>query len=376
MAAHYALSSAEDEVTQLFNYITPISKLDSDGNKKEERTPELMEEDATCFATALSLMQCSDVDSMYRILQIIKEYFGTLETIKLPISYTVVPLVNKALNLIKTIYLSRESDEQWEKKVKAVAKYVSNLVTLTRSGTNSPNSLITFNLYLQSALQTGKCGLSTYTYGFLTQGALTVFEEDNFSQASFQYDAIRQLINTVEATESLEPENYENLSKRIAQHASKLSHPEHQARATLVASHLFISSKLKETKNCIACLNKAISIAKALEEGQLARVILLEILDTVVGIYNVKSDVVDAKFLNNTLQSIQTFFSEKQLDTGVQFQNIRELIIYKQNWKNLVPQPKEGSNELGDPVNNTSKLTKSEAKSEAEKWNSIVLNQS
>jgi len=285
--------------------------------------------------------------------------------------------VNKALNLIKTIYMGRDEDNQWEKKVKAVAKYVSNLVTLTRSGSNSPNSLITFNLYLQSALQTGKCGLSTYAYGFLTQGALTVFEEDNFSQASFQYEAIRQLINTVEATDSLEPENYENLSKRIAQHASKLSQPEHQARATLAASHLFISSKLKESKNCLACLNKAISITKTIEDPQLSRVILLEILDTVVSIFNIKSDVVDAKFLNNTLQSIQTHFSEKQLDSGLHFQNIREFIIYKQNWKNLVSQPpREGQSEGGDPVNNTSKLSKSEAKSEAEKWNSIVLNQS
>jgi vacuolar protein sorting-associated protein 35 len=319
-------------------------------------------------------MQCADVDTMYRMLLQIREYLGSLETIKLPVSHSVVPLVTKALKLIQTIYEARETDNQWEKKAKAVAKYVSTLITTTRGNNNSSNSIIVFNLYLQSALQTGKCGLTNYTYGFLTQGALTVFEDDNFPQSPHQYIAIRQLICTVEATDSIESDNYENLAKRIAQHASKLILPENQARATLAASHLFISNKSKETKNCVACLNKALSFCKTLEDPQLCTEILLEVLDTVISIYNKSSDVVDAKFVNATLQSVQVQLTEKQVDKGTaiaHFHNIKEFILYKQNWKNLIPQQMDGPPDF-NPVTNSSKLSKSEAKSEAEKWRSII----
>jgi hypothetical protein len=311
---------------------------------------------------------------MFSILRYLKTYFGSMETIKLQVNYTIVPLVTSALKLIQKIHKSKDSDKDWEKKVKAVSKYVSTLVTLVRTvAANDPR--VTFNLYLQCALESGKCGFSKFSYGFLTQGALTVFEESNLNQSEYQFEALRELIGTVEAIDSLEPGDYDNLSKRIAQHATKLSKPENQVRAAIAATWLFTNRKTKEVKFGAQCLNKAVSTAQALEDPEVVFNFLVEILENTIAIFAGGScDAIDIEFVNKTLQTVSKHLTEKSLVKSSTYNNykiLKEFIRYKQDYKNLIITEIELLKDF-DAVKN-SQLSKSDAKKEAEKWSKIVL---
>jgi len=185
---------------------------------------------------------------------------------------------------------------------------------------------------------------------------------------------MRKLICTVQSIESWEGDNYDNLAKRIAQHASKLSQQDNQVRATLAASHLFVTSQSKESKYCTACVGKATNIVNSIENPESIIPLFVEILDTLIVLFTKYPEVVEQKHLNSTIETIQKHLNEKQVDKGssLHYQNIKNFILFKQDFKNLIPQQVEGPPDC-IPVN-TIQISKSEAKKESEKWSTIVIN--
>jgi len=131
----------------------------------------------------------------------------------------------------------------WEKKVKKVFKYSNDLVAELKSA----NELdLAYRLYLECALAAGNCSLQIFAYGFLTKGALTMYEEDAMSKSQVEFNAIRLLIATVNQLKCFEREEYSKLAKRIAQHSTKLINMDDQCRAVSLVAHLFKNQVIKD----------------------------------------------------------------------------------------------------------------------------------
>ena len=60
---------------------------------------------------------------------------------------------------------------------------------------------IAYRLYLECALSASVCGLNVFSHGFITKGALTMYEEDQMSKNGVEYNSLRLLIATVNQIE-------------------------------------------------------------------------------------------------------------------------------------------------------------------------------
>jgi len=366
-----------EEVVMLLEYLTPLVKRPAE---MEGFTDEDYNDDQTRVAYSINTFYNKDVEPMFEILIKAKEFFseGARTTLN-----TMVPLVYKALQLVQTIHKLRTNDKSWEKKAKAVCKYANETVQSIKSTTTTPTTTVTcFHLYLQCALQTGKCGLSKFAYGFLTQGALTIYEEDAMAQSHYEFGAIRQLIGVVQSLECFDAESYEKLAKRIAQHSSKVAVLENQSRATLMSGHLFSSNlengeTFRDGKSSIACLKKSMTVGQSIPEPEVKGVLLVELLDYFIYFYNKHPDVVENKYINAIIGKVLKHASDSNISathpSSIHFKNIQEFIEGRQQWENLVKKekPKKEITPEGIEVEGDVGLSEGNAKKEAARWKEI-----
>jgi len=323
------------------------------------------------------MMGHKDVETMFAILQKAKDHF-TSGNVNTGPMFTMVPLTFKALSLVQYIYKQREQDTTWEKKAKVVFRYANDAITVIK-GTDAVTA---FNLYLQATLQAARCGLGEFANGFLTQGALVLFEDDQLAQYKHEFNAMRQLIAVVQSLTCFDTELYTKLAIRIVQLTSKLLVLDYQSRATVLSSYLFVSTEknsFKDPKSVISCLKKAITLAGSIVEVDLLGTLLVLLLDHYLYFFDKHPDIVDAKYVNAVIQKINKHIQSNNIDQShpsyIHFKNIVSFVGEKQNWENLVKKEKskkEGKDaKEGVEVESEVGLSESDARTEAERWKEI-----
>jgi len=261
--------------------------------------------------------------------------------------------------------------------VKYVFKYANDAISIIKTS----DVMMAFNLHLQCTLQAAQCGLGEFANGFLIQGALVLFEDEQMTVSKQEFSAIRQLIAVVQSLCCFEAEAYMSLAKKIATHASKLLVLDYQSRATVLCAYLFATSgknaALKDAKHAMSCLKKAMSIASNVVEVDLLAQLYVDLLDHYVYFFDKHPDVVDAKYVNAIIAKINKHVSSNNIDKAhpslTHFRNISEFVTLKQNWENLVKKDKvkkEGGKE-GVEVEGETGLTEHDSKTEAERWKEI-----
>jgi len=260
--------------------------------------------------------------------------------------------------------------------VRFVFKYANDAISTIRTA----DVMMAFNLHLQCTLQAAQCGLAEFANGFLTQGALVLFEDEQMTQSKQEFSAIRQLIAVVQALSCFDAEMYLNLAKRISQHASKLLVLDYQSRATVLCAYLFATTGknagLKDSKLAMQCLKKAMQICGSVVDVDLLVQLYIDLLDHYVYFFDKHPDVVDAKYVNAIIVKIHKHVSTNNIDKShaslVHLRNIQAFVSLKQNWENLVKKDKvKKEGKEGVEVEGETGLAEHDAKSEAERWKEI-----
>jgi len=205
------------------------------------------------------------------------------------------------------------------------------------------------------------------------------------SQSQYEYDAIRQLIATVHtlSLKCFDVDGYSNLSRRIAQHSSKLKSMELQAKATLSSAHLFVKSvveseeQYRDAKSSISCLKKPVPNIQNLTEIDLKSSLYVEVLDTYIYFFYKHPDVVEVVYVNAIIQKINKLLSEGisvQHPSYAHYKNIKEYVAFRQSWKNLVKKDKNSREEPSDIIEVEEidlGYSESDAKKEVTRWQEI-----
>jgi len=247
------------------------------------------------------------------------------------------------LLLARTIYAAKDQDADWERKAKKVFKYSNDLAAELKSAEELD---LTYRLYLECALAAGNCGLHRFAYGFLTKGALTMYEEDAMSKSHVEFNAIRLLIATVNQLHCFERDQYAVLAKRIAQHSSRLINLDDQCRAVSMSAHLFKNqiipddqgSEFKDETGMLQCLKKSMTLTSSVHEAEVSVVLLVELLDRFLYFFSYYDDIVSQEHVLTIIGKVKTEFQtkapEKDSEVMQHLKAIKQYIIFKQHWKN------------------------------------------
>eukprot|EP01126_Amoeba_proteus_P057983 TRINITY_DN7433_c0_g3_i10.p1 TRINITY_DN7433_c0_g3~~TRINITY_DN7433_c0_g3_i10.p1 ORF type:complete len:389 (+),score=103.39 TRINITY_DN7433_c0_g3_i10:102-1268(+) len=298
------------------------------------------EDNQSKVAYTISLFQNPNPSDEFGIL--LKAYEHFKQGGKIRYKYTIVPLIFKSLQLVRTIYASRNEDPDWEKYAKKVLKYSNDLTGVLKEA----NELdLTYRLYLECALTAGNCGLERFAYGFLTKGALNMYEEDAMSKSQVEFNAIRLLIATVNQLHCFEREQYGVLAKRIAQHSSKLVNTDDQCRAVSMSAHLFKNkiipddegSEFKDNVAMLQCLKKSMSLSASFPDSDFSFPLLVELLDKFLYFFVHHPDVVTEDHVITVLNKVNsesTNLQDKDSPALKHLQHIQSFVKFKQNPKN------------------------------------------
>jgi len=319
-------------------------------------------------ACAINLFYSRDVDSFFPILQKAKEYFSGEYNIS-PL-YTLVPLTFKALTLVQTILKNGETDTNWEKKAKVVLKFANTAISVIKN----TEPMIAFNLYLQSTLQSARCGLGEFANGFLTQGAFVLFEDEQIIQSKQQFNALRQLTAVVQSLNCFDQELYSKLATHIAnQLTPKLIVHDFQSKAAALSTYLFATAHYKDVRNAQNCLKTAVTVAGGIVEVEILANLLVVLLDHYIYFFDKHQDIIDAKYVNAVISKIQKHSSsnniEKAHPSQIYLRNITAFVLSKQSWESYIK--KDKSSKKDGEVENDSGMTEKDARLEAERWKEI-----
>uniref|UniRef100_A0A6B2L057 Vacuolar protein sorting-associated protein 35 n=1 Tax=Arcella intermedia TaxID=1963864 RepID=A0A6B2L057_9EUKA len=372
------ITNAEEFAT-VMQFIEPLTK-------KNELADEDWQRNQFRVASVLNLIYHNDIGFMYEMLLKAKEFFLDPSKSDLDVTHGVVPIVFKSLQLIQNCYKEKDSDPNWEKKVKAICKLANDLVTAikeTKSKHGIKISYLTFNLYLQCTLLTGKCGLANYAYQFFTQGAILVFEEEGyFAEINMDYTAIHQMITITSCIPCFDPESYEKLVKRLAQYSTKVQAPENQIRLSLSLAHLFKSGSEGDIKSALACLKRAMTSALAVPDAEvdLKAQVLVELVDHFLYFFKNHPDVCEAKYVNGAIERTTKFIGEAKLAGSHLAQgrlaNIKSFIEIQQDLSKITKKkekPQEVTPEGTEVENKTLQFEEAVAKKEVARWKTIEM---
>eukprot|EP01125_Pyxidicula_operculata_P009784 TRINITY_DN3214_c0_g1_i1.p1 TRINITY_DN3214_c0_g1~~TRINITY_DN3214_c0_g1_i1.p1 ORF type:complete len:837 (-),score=230.35 TRINITY_DN3214_c0_g1_i1:46-2391(-) len=377
--------SVTEEVGSLFQYLNSIIKREANVDDSE------WADDQTKISYIIGkLSNKSDVENMYSILIKAKELLSE-PGVCVAVKFTLVPLVFKSLGLINQIYKNKDTDvDSWEKKCKLVFKFANESLLLIKQANEYS---LAFNLYIQCTIAASRCDLGKFAYGFFTQGALAVYEDESKPQSQAEFDAVRIMIGTLNEITCFDKEKYELLAKRLTQHSSKLVVIEYQSRALLLSAYLFVSKTVmgetyNDTALALSCLKKSFSISNDVHDYYTKASLYVEILEHYVCFFEKYPQVAEAMYLNAIIQKIKkhkesggdkssssstsSTSNEKSHSSVLHYKNIHDYITSKQL-------PETYTKKVAKDDNNNNNNTKvktlsdSEAKTEAERWKAIEV---
>jgi vacuolar protein sorting-associated protein 35 len=297
--------SSVDDARNLFQ-VCNILLTDQTDQPKDIDEEDFVEEQ-NVVAAVVNLFDHEQEEQLFLIYSTARKQFG--QGGEKRIKFTLVPLVFRTLHLARKIK-QRGDDEDTDKKGKKIFQFANETI---KALAQTPGlARISFNLFLQAAQAAGACGYETIAYEFFTQ-AFILYEEE-LDDTRDQNTAITLIIGTLCNIEGFGAENYDALTTKAAQKASKLLQKRDQARAVCLCAHLFWREDNRDGKRVLECLQKSLKIANTIVESSFHVPLFIEILNRYMWFFVNKNDAVTAKYLQSLKEIITTNVDSPQAD--------------------------------------------------------------
>lgn len=230
---------------------------------------EEMAEEQGWIARAVHLFRSDDLETQFSLLQTARRHFVEGGE---RIRFTLPPLVVASVKLARRYKVRQTLEADWERKMMTLYKFIHQVIT-TLYNVSEPSSETCLKLFLLSAQSADEAKFEELSYEFYVQ-SFTIYEE-SISESKRQIHAITLIISTLFNSRCFGPDNYDTLITKAALHGAKLLKKPHQAKAVMLASHLWWQTEvngrpdpkgktlLRDGKRVLECLQKALRIANS-----------------------------------------------------------------------------------------------------------------
>ncbi|CAO3677989.1 unnamed protein product [Umbelopsis vinacea] len=277
--------------------------------KTEFASPEQEElaEEQGWLARMIHLLRSDDEDKQFLLLSAARKQLSEGGE---RIRYTFPPLTSSAIQLARRYKLQDNQDEQWEKKIAALFRFIHQVIALLESKTESSDMCL--RLYLLAGQSADECGFEDVAYEFFVQ-AFTIYE-DSICDSRAQYQAITCIVGTLQTTRVFSFDNYDTLITKAALHGSKLLKKADQCRAVYMSSHLWWATErfneseseekelFRDGQRVLNALKIADSTLNAVTNVEL----FVEILNRYIYYFEQRNEAVTVKYLNGLIDLINT----------------------------------------------------------------------
>ncbi|CAN0413469.1 unnamed protein product, partial [Discosporangium mesarthrocarpum] len=236
LAKNATLSEVES-VDKLLGMIKPLLQ-DSPGGAEPPQPDDMstqvtVEEEQQLVARLVHLMKSRDTDIMFRMLVAARRNFGQGATGR--IQYTLVPLVFRALELVRTIPAAEAASVEVARQFSSRKVFQFLHEIITAMGPSFPWTSLT--LFLQCAMGADRAGFNAISYEFFSQAF--ILYEDEVTDSKVQVRALVAMVGALVCCVGFDAVDYEALAGRTAQYAAKLLKKPDQCRVVTLCSHLF-----------------------------------------------------------------------------------------------------------------------------------------
>lgn len=230
---------------------------------------EEMAEEQGWIARAVHLMRSDDPETQFSLLQSARKHFVQGGE---RIRFTLPPLIAAAVKLARRYKLRQKLETSWESKMLTLYKFVHQVIT-TLYNLSEASSETCLRLFLLAAQSADETGFEELCYEFYVQ-AFTIYEE-SISESKRQINAVTLIMSTLFTSRCFGADNYDTLITKAALHGAKLLKKPHQAKAVMLASHLWWQTEvpgrpdpqgkalLRDGKRVLECLQKSLRIANS-----------------------------------------------------------------------------------------------------------------
>lgn len=296
-----------EQVEGVLNLLSPLVQDQTD--QPEHLDEEDFMEEQSYVARLVNLMNAQNLDQQYLVLSAARKIFGNGGNTR--IKYTLPPIVFAAYKLALAYQELKSSDPKWDKKCQKIFQLCHQTVGALIKAELPELSL---RLFLQGALTVSQISFEdqeTFAYEFMSQ-AFTLYEEE-VGDSKSQLSSITLIMSTFEKINCFSEENHGPLRSQCAFAAAKLLKKPDQCRAILACSHVFWSSKVKESLNSemrdgskvAECLKKAVRIASNCMDKVVQLQLLVEILNSYVLYFEKGCPEITSDLLNQMIRKIR-----------------------------------------------------------------------
>ncbi|UZJ53025.1 hypothetical protein CBS101457_002345 [Exobasidium rhododendri] len=272
---------------------------------------EEMAEEQGWIARAVHLFRSDDLETQFSLLQTARRHFVEGgERIK----FTLPPLVVASVKLARRYKVRQRLETDWERKMMTLYKFVHQVIT-TLYNLSESSSETCLKLFLLAAQSADETKFEELSYEFYVQ-SFTIYEE-SISESKKQINAITLIISTLFNSRCFGPDNYDTLITKAALHGAKLLKKPHQAKAVMLASHLWWQTEvngrpdvkastvlLRDGKRVLECLQKALRIANSCIDERSTIEIFCSALDQYLYYFERGVEAVAPKYINSLVELI------------------------------------------------------------------------
>ncbi|KAH8551312.1 vacuolar protein sorting-associated protein 35 [Umbelopsis sp. PMI_123] len=292
---------------------SPVAYGNTRNRKAEFISPEQEElaEEQGWLARIIHLLRSDDEDKQFLLLSAARKQLSEGGE---RVRYTFPPLTISAIKLARRYKLQENQDENWEKKIAALFRFIHQVIALLESKTESSDTCL--RLYLLAGQSADECGFEDVAYEFFVQ-AFTIYE-DSICDSRAQYQAITLIVGTLQTTRVFSYDNYDTLITKAALHGSKLLKKADQCRAVYMSSHLWWATErfnegegeekelFRDGQRVLECLQKALKIADSTLDAVTNVELFVEILNRYIYYFEQRNEAVTVKYLNGLIDLINT----------------------------------------------------------------------
>lgn len=211
------------------------------GHRRTE-TDETVEEQGW-LARIVHLLQSSDNDTQFRLLQMTRKAFSEGNE---RIRTTTPPLITACMKLAYRFKAREHYVDNWETQSNALYKFMHSAISTLYTRVNGAGAAeLALRLFCGAGQTADAAGFEEVSYEFYAQ-AFTIYEEA-VSDSKAQFQAVCVIASSLHQTRGFGRENYDTLITKCAQHGSKLLRKPDQCRAVYLASHLWWATSSEGT---------------------------------------------------------------------------------------------------------------------------------
>jgi vacuolar protein sorting-associated protein 35 len=295
--------------------------------RRAAETEETIEEQGW-LARIIHLIQSTDNDTQFKLLQIAKRAFADgNERVK----YTTPALLTSAMKLARKYKKREHYEDNWQSQSSALYKFMHSSISALYTRVDGAAELC-LRLFLSCGQIADQTGFEEVAYEFFAQ-AFTIYEEA-ISDSRAQFQAVCIFAGTLHQTRGFTKENYDTLITKCALHGSKLLRKPEQCRAVYLASHLWWATEIRakgeedvkdvsqptsfdhtisdssqlyrDGKRVLECLQRALRVADACMDSAKSVELFVEVLNRYVYYFDQQNEQVTIKYLNGLIELIHS----------------------------------------------------------------------